>query len=63
MSAATSKVDKIKDKILRKLTDDDETEEDFYNSTLWTAIKTRNKYTTIHDITEESELQFLYDIY
>ena len=62
MSAATSKVDKIKDKILRKLTDDNETEEDFYNSTLWTAIKTRNKYTTIQDITEESELQFLYDI-
>ena len=62
MSAATSKVDKIKDKILRKLTDDDETIEDLYNSTLWTAIKTRNKYTTIQDITEESELQFLYDI-
>ena len=62
MSAATSKVDKIKDKILRKLTDDDETIEDLYNSTLWTAIKTRNKYTTIDDITDESELQFLYDI-
>ena len=62
MSAATSKVDKIKDKIFQKLTDDDETIEDLYNSTLWTAIKTRNKYTTIDDITDESELQFLYDI-
>jgi hypothetical protein len=60
-----SKIDKIKRDILSRLEEINETEEDLYGSTLWTAIKTRNKYTTIvniDDITEESELQSLYDI-
>jgi hypothetical protein len=57
-----TKIEKIKRDILSKLKETDESEEDLYGSTLWDAIKKINKYTTIHDITEESELQSLYDI-
>jgi hypothetical protein len=58
----SAKIEKIKRDILSRLKEINKSEEDLYGSPLWTIIKTRNKYTTINDITEESELQSLYDI-